>query len=90
MENSIKRSYSKNQLTTIYKVFQEKPHSYSSGVIRPEINAKESLDFFEAERHCTQLEQETENINIIFEKLLVNENNEIVYTELISSKTYNY
>ena len=49
MENSIKRSYSKNQLTTIYKVFQEKPHSYSSGVIRPEINAKESLDFFEAE-----------------------------------------
>ena len=88
MENSIKRNYSNNPLITIYRVFMQKPRPYSSGIIRPEISAKESLDYFEANEYFNQLADETENIDIHFEKILVDQNNEIVDTYTIASKTY--
>ena len=81
MQNSQNRKYSEIQLKSIFRVYQQKKaSSYSSGILLPEINPKESEDYLEASHYFDSLLNDENPFNVYFEEILVNEKNEIIHS----------
>lgn len=91
MKDSQKRKSIENTFSTIYRVYEETPKPHSSNTITKEINPKESQDYIEAQTYFESLAKDECNENsLYFEQLVIDQNNQIVFSELLASRSLNY
>lgn len=86
MQDSPKRNYSHIEMTNIFRVYSEKFYQ-SSGRITSQLHAKESEDILIAENYYYDLVEKLTDTNVYLEQLFINNDNEIVVSNIIKCQS---